>query len=387
MRQDAERLPEARAIVRPALGRDQVAQRLLGEVGPAEKRLENSQVEEQRRHRGAGELDRFHAPAEQRPALVELPLLQVLDRQVVESAGERSVIGSLFESADREVHFTLRLVAPAEGREEPAARGAHLWHEIAAPLSDSPVARLIEAHERELRLLAFDREHPIDIVGQRVLGFARDLPQPRDDQLRLVEALCPHKRQREGCARVDARGLGVETALELVDRRRGSGKIGERLRLRFDRAELGDPALGAPGDERCSGGDRDRAGNGDRRAMAAEETAGAVADAAAAGLDRSAVEEAPEVIGERAGVAVAFGRGLAQGPEADRVEIAPRFAARQRARQQSSARRIHFRCLACCRRRRLRIGLEHCPLERQRGALHGGERPPAGEQLVEDRTQ
>ena len=224
MRQDAERLPEACAIVRPTLGRDQIAQGLLGEVGPAEKRLEDSQVEEQRRHRGAGELDRFHAPAEQRPALVELPLLQVLDRQVVENAGERTVIGSLFEGADREMHLLLRLVAPAEGRKEPPARGAHLWHEIAAPLSDGPRARLVEAHERELRLFACEREHPIDVVDQGIRGFARDLPQPRDDQLRLVDAPRPDQRQREGCARVDARGLGVESPFELVNRRRTGGR-------------------------------------------------------------------------------------------------------------------------------------------------------------------
>jgi hypothetical protein len=41
----------------------------------------------------------------------------------------------------------------------------------------------------ELRLFALDHEHPVDVVGQGVLGLARNLPQARGDQLRFVAML------------------------------------------------------------------------------------------------------------------------------------------------------------------------------------------------------
>ncbi len=149
-------------------------------------------------------------------------------------------------------------------------------------------------------------DHPFDLVEQGILGRSGELPGPRHDHRRLLEALFAQQRRGELGARLEARRRRREPALELGDALRARaldarGTPGEGIGASDAGATLpldGRAPLHAPGEGDRGERQHQSAIGGQASAMPPGEAQRAVAPAAPVSEDRPPVEEPAQVGGE-----------------------------------------------------------------------------------------
>ena len=208
---------------------------------------------------------------EQAPSLVELATNQMLDREIVEHAGERLEIAGTLEMDPREVHLAIGLGALAERRQEPATGGSDLAQKLAASLGDRAVERAGEQDERTLRLVRGVGERRVDVVEQWIARSSRNLAQARRDEFRLRQTALLIEREGEVSSGFATLRSGGEAAFEIgnvarVEMAKGEGAAlsdGGRDRALRQSSWAGSRGSQCPGRE-DRGDDRDRRAGGDR---------------------------------------------------------------------------------------------------------------------------
>ncbi len=345
----------------------------FGEVRPSAEPGDAAQVVVVGSDLGAGgrHLARVRQGAvEQLLAVAQPSALQLQDGEIVERPRQRREVARALEIGARERQLAPRRVRLAEPAEQRAASGTELPHELAAAARESALERTGLQHQRALRFLPARRDVALQVVDQRILAAAGDLPQPGDDQRGLVDPSLTGEGQPEGRARFDVPRSGKEAALQLRDGRSIERREGEWLRrgrrcIRRGRCRcrLGGAPLRAGRVEQRGDGERERRRCPQPPAVAGDEAAGAVARASAPRLHRLAAEVPPQVGGEVLHRAVAVARLLAQGAQADGIEVgAEPWRGRRRCR--TAARLLDAsRGPPGCGRRRLGVLLQHRPLQ------------------------